>query len=504
MRVLVTGGNTALRKSLAQALVHRSHEVHAVADAGRDAPSRAPYDAAIAVDPGVAPPSGDGFRLAPLSGTWRAIHDAGIRRLIRVRTLASRESSGQDGAPAASVMVRVAPVYGIGGDPVTSLLVTMRSLPAVPVLHSRHPVRPLWHEDLSAVVAESLPMEVRPAPWTFDLVGPDSVTHEELYDRIAGLIARRPTRIPVPDLLASYASKLRDALRLPMAFDASYVSFLEHGSGEAASPFDNSAFGVFGVRPTALDAGLRKLVNSLTELTPSDGVGSVQVKKFSAVIRDSAVGAAELMRLVRLRFKDVMPVPVGVEPASGNVELLEGSVVTLGLPGRGHVQVRVEEVSDHHVVLATLQGHVLAGVVRFCVQEERKAIRFEIITCDAAANAFDWLTLTLGGARVQDANWMTLIRNVAALAGGRPEPIASDIRTLGPAEAYRADRWIRSMIDGRRQRLNGTPRRTTRARAPGDGTCVPPAPEHARWPRSDRAQHPGGPRDTRASPWSND
>ena len=37
----------------------------------------------------------------------------------------------------------------------------------------------------------------------------------------------------------------------------------------------------------------------------------------------------------------------------------------MNLPARGHVQIRVAEVTDDHVVGVTLQGHALAGCVRF-------------------------------------------------------------------------------------------------------------------------------------------
>jgi hypothetical protein len=148
----------------------------------------------------------------------------------------------------------------------------------------------------------------------------------------------------------------------------------------------------------------------------------------------------------RARQPDIMPMPIGVEPAAPDTRLEEGAVITIALPGRGHVQVRVREVTTDHIVLATLRGHAVAGIVRFSATTRAGTTRFEMTTCDAAANALDWLTHSIGAARMQDANWMRVVSNVTALSGGRSEGVESDIRTLDAAQAAAAEHWIRGIL----------------------------------------------------------
>jgi NADH dehydrogenase len=146
-----------------------------------------------------------------------------------------------------------------------------------------------------------------------------------------------------------------------------------------------------------------------------------------------------------------MPIPIGVEPAAVQVTLDEGAVLTMALPGRGHVSIRVEAVTDDHVIVSTLRGHVLAGFVRFATAAVGDEVMFEVMPCDSAANVFDWVALTLGGARIQDANWTKLAHNVAMMAG-RSAKVEFEARTLTAVEAVAADRWISHVIRARQQR----------------------------------------------------
>ncbi len=59
---------------------------------------------------------------------------------------------------------------------------------------------------------------------------------------------------------------------------------------------------------------------------------------------------------------------LGAEPGRDVHPLQEGSVLTMRLPVRGHNQVRVEELTERSLTLATLQGHPLAGIIRFLAE----------------------------------------------------------------------------------------------------------------------------------------
>jgi hypothetical protein len=200
---------------------------------------------------------------------------------------------------------------------------------------------------------------------------------------------------------------------------------------------------------TSIDYGLRALVAELEELTPADGVGTLEVKQFFADIR-TRFGAADVLRRFRDSFAMVMPVDVAVEPASQQTRLAAGANITMALPGRGHVQVRVVDASDEQIVLSTVRGHVLAGIVRFRTQAAGDLVRFEVLTCDTAANPLDWIGLTLGGARLQDANWTKVVHNVARLAGDDSVAVESVKRKLPPDEAQAVKAWLESTIEAYR------------------------------------------------------
>ncbi len=144
-----------------------------------------------------------------------------------------------------------------------------------------------------------------------------------------------------------------------------------------------------------------------------------------------------------------MPIAIGVEPVAPQVSLVEGATLTMALPRRGHVQFRVENVTDEHVVLATLRGHAIAGFVRFRARDLEDGVLFDVMTCDSAGTSLDWIALAMGRSRLQDANWETVVENVVGLSGGSTKRIESGTRTLSDDEAQLVERWIRQMIERR-------------------------------------------------------
>jgi NADH dehydrogenase len=325
------------------------------------------------------------------------------------------------------------------------MLISMRTLPAVPVSTDSHLMSPVWHEDLSEIIATQVATE-RWRSDQLDVIGPDQVTWRELYDLLADMTDRHPIRIPLPDFVGRYGALLADALGLSTPIDPSWLSPQTRHSAPGSWTVQTS---------TPIHAGMPRVLHELDEVTPQDGVGRVEVKRFFGDIRTS-LSKSEVLRLVRARFKDVMPVPVGVEPATPEVQLVEGAVISMALPGRGHVQVRVEEVSDDHVVLATLRGHTVAGIVRFSTTTVPEGVRFEVLTCDSAANALDWIALTLGGARGQDANWTRVVHNVASLVGSPVDEVRQIVHKLGERETEDAREWIHQIIQAHRARHGRT------------------------------------------------
>jgi NADH dehydrogenase len=411
------------------------------------------------LDPAIIRRAADsGARPVPDGKPERAAID-GIPRLIRVLPLDGNDPGAGAGFPeplyrnAATSEIRVGHVYGVGEDPITLFLIMMRSLPAVPVLSPTYVLRPVWHEDLALAVAATVASPASAIRSTAILTADVETNYQELYDRISRLTDRHPLRLPVPDFLATHGKQLAEALgtTLPLALSTFDTRSAPQGASGAAASWET-----FGLTPTDIDEGLRRLIMQLDEITPAEGTGTVEIKRFWTVIHGSPLDAAGLIRAFRRHFKDVMPSPVGVEPAAPAVELDPNAVLTIALPGRGHVQIRVEEVTEKQIIVATLRGHILAGIVRFSAEPAGDAIRFEVMTCDAAADPIHWLSLTLGGTRVQDANWHRVVNNVVTLSAGQADKVESDSRRLSDEEADDTDRWIRNII--RRARAVDTAR----------------------------------------------
>src|SRR5947209_3373395 len=91
----------------------------------------------------------------------------------------------------------------------------------------------------------------------------------------------------------------------------------------------------------------------------------------------------------------------------------EGETLTLEIPVRGHVQVRVAEAAERRITLLTLAGHPIAGAVRFLIESRGDAVRFEIQVWDRPASMIDQLLMRAAGEWLQRAAWIALATNVA-------------------------------------------------------------------------------------------
>src|SRR5581483_6160721 len=137
-------------------------------------------------------------------------------------------------------------------------------------------------------------------------------------------------------------------------------------------------------------------------------------KRFWTEIRGSRFGADGLFEHVRDHLPDLMPsiVQMRAEPAAAtSIEL--GATLTLEIPVRGHIQVRVAELTDRKITLLTVAGHPIAGAVRFLVEERGDALRFEVQTYDRPASVFDHLMMKTVGEWLQRGSWTGLVQNVA-------------------------------------------------------------------------------------------
>jgi NADH dehydrogenase len=201
-----------------------------------------------------------------------------------------------------------------------------------------------------------------------------------------------------------------------------------------------------GVTVTPLDDGLRRFIDEQEIQLPEDGVGSLQQKTFAVDVRPSTYDAPRLFEYLRGHLLDVMPSLVDSNPEHGNPSRIEeGATLTLALPLRGHVQVRVTEAANGRITLMTLAGHPLAGAVRFVTLPVDGGVHFEIQVFDRPANVVDWVLMRPIGDRMQEATWRGLAETVAREAGATRPEVREVVRDLDASAAREVEDWARKL-----------------------------------------------------------
>jgi uncharacterized protein (UPF0548 family) len=211
----------------------------------------------------------------------------------------------------------------------------------------------------------------------------------------------------------------------------------------------------FKVTPTPLDEGLRRLADELPEQTPSDGTGRLHRRRYWADIAECSLTATALFERFRAEFKSFMPeaaIEVGVERGTPSVPD-EGETLTLGLPLRGTVQVRVLEVDERWMTLVTVEGHPLAAAIRFITEDRADDIvRFEIQTFDRAGSLVDAVMLAVIGDLLKDATWRAVVQRVIDESEGRAlDGVQHSDEVLEGEEAALVERWADALVMAERR-----------------------------------------------------
>jgi NADH dehydrogenase len=215
----------------------------------------------------------------------------------------------------------------------------------------------------------------------------------------------------------------------------------------------NGLLDPLGIVPTALDTGLRHLADALPELPPSEGVGALERKRFWADIAGSPLSAEGLFEIFRRNFAELTPMTMQVAAEPGtDVEIEQGATLTMAIPMRGTIQVRVEEITERVMTVCTLEGHPLAGVVRFLSEERGDLLRFEIQVYDRAASVIDWLMMNPIGGAVQSRTWEETVERVVAASGGiAVNGVERDQATLDDQKAGEIEEWVDDLVAARKR-----------------------------------------------------
>ena len=489
MQILVTGGTGVVGASTVSALVERGHHVRLLSrHAERDAqawPKRVTSiegdvsnaasiaGAADGCDVVVhlvaivdeAPPDAT-FERVNVGGTRNVVAEAeraGVRKMVYVSSLGcERGESPYHRSKLAGeeivrrfggdwIIVRPGAVYGPGDEHLSVLLRMVRTLPAIPIIgDGNQPVQPLWHEDAAAAIAMAAERDDL-SGGVYDLAGTELTSQRDLVDRMRRLTDRASVDIPVPQLLAQFGIKAAGAVGVDLGFSDSQLQMLIEGN--ALPPDANNALTrVFGITPLSLEKGLRRLADVQPEQLPDDGIGPLTRKRFWADIADSRFDADRLLDYVRLNFTTLAPAVMSASAEPGTPSLVEeGVTLTLDLPLRGHVQVRVAEVDERRFTLMTLEGHPLAGAVRMQTEPVGSAVRFEVQVYDRAASLPDLVIMRTLGDTLQDRAWTQLIENVVKASGGHATDVRRSAESLSESEAAVVQRWAEELVLMRKQ-----------------------------------------------------
>jgi uncharacterized protein YbjT (DUF2867 family) len=413
---------------------------------------------------------GASFEAVNVEGTRHAVaaaSSAGVSRFVYVSSLGAergkspyheskrRAEEVARGFSGEWVVLRPGNIYGPGDDVISILLKMVRVAPAVPAINGgAQEFEPMWVEDFAEVLARSID-HPGIAGRCIDLAGPERTSMNDLIGRLSKLTDRAPARLATPGALAVLGARVAHLLGMRAPLDAGQITMLEEGN--CLTTADNPLETVFGVSPTKLDEGLKRLADTTPEQRIDEGYGSLIRRHVWVDIEGSSLAADALFEQFRSRFSEMTPlhVEVGVEPSS-DVELRFGGTLTMHLPLRGNVQVRVVELERDRLTLATLDGHPLAGVVNFRVEDHGPhGLSFHVDVHDRPSTIVDWFAMSTVGGALQLATWRATLEHVVEASGGKaPDGVKDDTERVEGAERDRIEAWADSLIENRQRLLH--------------------------------------------------
>lgn len=491
MRVLVVGGTGLVGTAVVRALRERGHTVRVVVRnppaTAADGIAGAEYIVGDVTDARSLRGSADGCAaLVHVAGiareistveTFQAVNVEGTRHVLveahraNVPFVVFMSSLGAERGQSryhrskrhAEMLVREYPgrwlvlrpgnVYGQNGGMLALYLQMIRMLPVTPgVGDIEQPFQPVCADDLAEVVSRAVE---RPdlAGRTIEIAGADVTSQRMLHEQMCELLDRRPPMLRLPAWLVRAGVRTLDAMGIDPPIGPDQVVMMQEGN--VLLDAKRSAMrDVFGVEPLPLAEGLRRLSRSTPEQMPGEGQGRIVRRRWWSEIEGSAHSSEALLDIVRREFTTLMPrslVDVGTETTSDET-LATGALISLALPLRGHVQVRVEEVTRHSVTCVTLRGHPLSGVVRLLCETRGDRVRFEVQTLDHPHNGIDRLLMMALGTHLKGMTWHSLVQAVVERSGGTGDGVQHDAEPLDGQKGAHIQKWVRSLVRRRRSR----------------------------------------------------
>ena len=490
MKVLVTGGTGVIGQAAVPQLVRHGHSVRLLsrspADDEKQWPDGVEFWPANITDQDALRGCAEGCDVvlhvvgimeeSPPSLTYETVNVEGTRNIVReaerckvgrflyVSSLGAEAGTSPyhrskrraeeivRGFAGGWIILRPGNVYGPGDEVVSLLLTMVRTLPVAPVIGSGDDrFQPIWVEDLAAAVLESV-RRTDLHGRVLELAGEEQTSLNDMLDRLREITGRSPARVPIPPFLVSAGITMASILGVKLPLTESQMTMLSEGN-VIRTPGSNALIGVFRIKPTPLDSGLRKLADAQPEQTPDQGVGALKRKRFWVDLAGSTLTAEELFARFRVRFGELSPLLMDLHAEPGTPTVLDkGTTITMALPVRGNVQVRVEELTPNQATLVTLAGHPLSGAIRFLSEQISDVIRFQIQVYDRPANLADWLVMRTVGEGVQARSWESLLQEIVKESGARSaSPIQHEEEYLDQDQAERVEAWVRDVVAERKR-----------------------------------------------------
>jgi uncharacterized protein YbjT (DUF2867 family) len=152
------------------------------------------------------------------------------------------------------VIFRPSFVFGPGGGALPTFIRQVKVSPVVTVIGpGLQRSQPIWVEDVAAHFARAIDLP-QAAGRTYEIGGPDTVTWNELYERIARVLHKRRRLVHVPWTVARTGARLTE--RIPGApLSVDQVSMLQGGDNVVGSP---DAVETFQIPLLPLDEQIRR------------------------------------------------------------------------------------------------------------------------------------------------------------------------------------------------------------------------------------------------------
>lgn len=152
----------------------------------------------------------------------------------------------------------------------------------------------------------------------------------------------------------------------------------------------------------------------------SDGTGPLLQRDYWAVIHDCRIHPQEIIELLRSKFDQLAPEGLVrfISAARPNQPLSVGDLMEVKIRMTSEVKVRVVDISDLSLTIATVEGHPEAGKITFgAYHNDRGDVIFHIRSRARSSSALHFAGFLTAGDAMQTNTWTDFIDRLAHTVG---------------------------------------------------------------------------------------